>query len=257
MPLPFLHVSLACPVKCFLRHAFATRVSCSWGLLLCCAYSMGLCFSWAVLSIVGASSFFLACFYSCCSLCFGAAYFLRHVGVVLLFSLSPSTSMSFVSVASLPTWAAPSAPPPIRAIFFFPFWISFCSYPFHLFSLVSSKIYRCFSRRAFLASVGSVLFIVVLICSFPFLFAGVAGYGHYPLLSLIVPALWTFAPPSPHVLPSYRSWGSSRISSIGTNQISSSACAPPPLVPKRRPSPAASRHRGAPTSLLPAPLYWS
>ena len=105
--------------------------------------------------------------------------------------------MSFVSVASLPTWAAPSAPPAIRAIFFFPFWISFCSYPFHLFSLVSSKIYRCFSRRAFLASVGSVLFIVVLICSFPFLSAGVAGYGHYPLLSLLVPALWTFAPPTP------------------------------------------------------------
>ena len=200
---------------------------------------------------------FLACFYSCCSLCFGAAYFLRHVGVVLLFSLSPSTSTSFVSVASLPTWAASSAPPPIRAIFFFPFWISFCSYPFHRFSLVSSNIYRRFSRRAFLASVGSVLFIVVLICSFPFLSAGVAGYGHYPLLSLIVPALWTFAPSSPRVLPSYRSWGSSRISSIGTNQISSSACAPPPLVPKRRPSPAASRHRGAPTSLLPAPLYWS
>ena len=76
LPLPFLHVCFACSVNCFLLLPFATRVPLFFGPLF----------------LVGRSEhrpclfiFFGVFLFLLLPICFGTAYFLRHVGVVLLF----------------------------------------------------------------------------------------------------------------------------------------------------------------------------
>ena len=66
LPIPFLHVSLARPKYCFVCSTLVTRVPSSWNLLdLSClspilrfAFFLGLCFLWAICSVLRASSLF-------------------------------------------------------------------------------------------------------------------------------------------------------------------------------------------------------
>jgi len=122
LPLPFLHVCFACSVNCFLLLPFATRVPLFFGPLFLVGRSEHrpcLFIFWRI-PIPAVAYMFWHCVLPTPRRC--------RVAVLA----SPSTSVSFASVASVSTWAAPSAPPLIRAIFVFPFWVSFGSYAFPL-----------------------------------------------------------------------------------------------------------------------------